>query len=256
MEAIRLTRAMGCRYLWIDSLCIIQDSKEDWEKEAALMAFVYGGSLCNVSFLFPEENGITPARQDPRGWVPCILRRSPSASTITEISRSDNPEWLRPQRWPLLSRGWVFQEQLLCTRNVYCGDKTLVWECSSQLCDELLGKLGNSWSVPRFDIQGIITKGEITTWAESVSGFQGKDSEIALEFAYLVFGRSILGIWARLINQYRSRNLTKYEDRKIAFAGIARGLQTISGLHYVAGLWTEWFTFCLLWAVSVDDAGE
>jgi hypothetical protein len=33
LDAISITRAIGIRYLWIDALCIIQDCKEDWERE-------------------------------------------------------------------------------------------------------------------------------------------------------------------------------------------------------------------------------
>src|ERR1700744_2598321 len=40
-DAIELTRLLGIKYLWIDSLCIIQDSTEDWGKESASMCAVY-----------------------------------------------------------------------------------------------------------------------------------------------------------------------------------------------------------------------
>jgi hypothetical protein len=36
-DSIRLTRFLGERYLWTDALCILQDSKEDWKREAAQM---------------------------------------------------------------------------------------------------------------------------------------------------------------------------------------------------------------------------
>lgn len=42
LDAIRVAKALGFRYIWIDSLCIIQDSSEDWEREAVKMASVYG----------------------------------------------------------------------------------------------------------------------------------------------------------------------------------------------------------------------
>jgi hypothetical protein len=40
-DAIHVTREIGFRYLWVDSLCIIQDSEEDWEREALRMGEVY-----------------------------------------------------------------------------------------------------------------------------------------------------------------------------------------------------------------------
>lgn len=48
-DAIELTRQLGQRYIWIDSLCILQDSKEDWLKESALMGTVYSQSLLNIA---------------------------------------------------------------------------------------------------------------------------------------------------------------------------------------------------------------
>ena len=48
-DAIQITRAIGIRYLWIDSLCIIQDSVEDWQKEASLMDHVYEHAWCNIA---------------------------------------------------------------------------------------------------------------------------------------------------------------------------------------------------------------
>jgi hypothetical protein len=48
-DAVFMTRLLECRYLWIDSLCIIQDSKEDWTEEAARMADVYGNSYVTIA---------------------------------------------------------------------------------------------------------------------------------------------------------------------------------------------------------------
>lgn len=41
LQAMIVTRRLGLRYLWIDSLCIIQDSSSDWKAEAATMHEVY-----------------------------------------------------------------------------------------------------------------------------------------------------------------------------------------------------------------------
>lgn len=40
-EAIEIAFFLGFQYIWIDSLCIIQDDSEDWAREAALMSTVY-----------------------------------------------------------------------------------------------------------------------------------------------------------------------------------------------------------------------
>jgi Heterokaryon incompatibility protein (HET) len=48
-NAIRFTRRIGIRYLWIDSLCIIQDSQTDRTHEAASMSTVYANGVCNLA---------------------------------------------------------------------------------------------------------------------------------------------------------------------------------------------------------------
>jgi len=48
-DAVYITQRLGIDYLWIDSLCIIQDSMEDWEVESFLMSSVYGGSTLNIA---------------------------------------------------------------------------------------------------------------------------------------------------------------------------------------------------------------
>ncbi|OAG13928.1 HET-domain-containing protein, partial [Alternaria alternata] len=72
-EAIQITRHLGFRYLWIDSLCIIQDSKHDWTAEANLMSAVYNNAVCTIAVLFPPQVAFssTQFRDDPRHLTPC-----------------------------------------------------------------------------------------------------------------------------------------------------------------------------------------
>jgi hypothetical protein len=48
-DAIEFTRRLGVRYIWIDSLCIIQHDKEDWERESAKMYEVYRKSYLTLA---------------------------------------------------------------------------------------------------------------------------------------------------------------------------------------------------------------
>jgi hypothetical protein len=65
-DAIAIARRLGVRFLWIDSLCIIQDSVEDWVKESSNMGNVYKNSLCNIA-----------ATAAPDGRTGCFLQRNP-----------------------------------------------------------------------------------------------------------------------------------------------------------------------------------
>ena len=49
LDAFTVTRKLGMRYIWIDSLCIVQDSLNDWRKEAAQVGRIYENGLCNLA---------------------------------------------------------------------------------------------------------------------------------------------------------------------------------------------------------------
>jgi hypothetical protein len=59
-EAVEVTRKLGLRYLWIDSLCIIQRQKmskdSDWLREASMMGQVYSNSYCNIAAMDAEDS--------------------------------------------------------------------------------------------------------------------------------------------------------------------------------------------------------
>ena len=55
-DAIAITRSLGCRYLWIDSLCIIQDSILDWQTEAAKMGDIFKFSICTIAASWASSN--------------------------------------------------------------------------------------------------------------------------------------------------------------------------------------------------------
>lgn len=48
-DAIAFARKLRIRYLWIDSLCIIQGDTEDWQMECSIMDKVYQNSFCNLA---------------------------------------------------------------------------------------------------------------------------------------------------------------------------------------------------------------
>jgi hypothetical protein len=86
-EAIRITRHSGFKYLWIDSVCIVQDSPLDWEREASRMSIVYSKATCTIAFLFPPNEGFHRPREDPRVNSPCIIR---------EVTTTANGKYVLP----------------------------------------------------------------------------------------------------------------------------------------------------------------
>lgn len=75
-DAIQVTRRLGLRYIWIDSLCIIQNDASDWAQEAASMGRVYENAFCNLS---ASNNGEIETEglflDDKRSLTPPIIVR-------------------------------------------------------------------------------------------------------------------------------------------------------------------------------------
>jgi hypothetical protein len=118
-DAITITRRLGIQYIWIDSLCIVQDSKQDWEEQSKKMAAIYRNSTVTISALASEgsKRGIlTPKHKSPP------TSTEPDSATIA-LTKSDTPssQSLQIQRLdfdeetlsglytsgPLALRGWV-----------------------------------------------------------------------------------------------------------------------------------------------------
>lgn len=167
-EAVVATRILGYRYVWIDSLCTIQDCEKDWKYEADCMSIVYGNAICNLAFINPPgpDKTSTHIPRDPRTWSHCILRRGTTTpSSLSKKSEHELPAtyiermissteeypllpsspndypWLRTRYWPLFNRAWTFQEHLFSMRTVFIGAKHLIFHCCTHLVDELLGPL-------------------------------------------------------------------------------------------------------------------
>jgi hypothetical protein len=277
-EAIRLTRLLGYRFIWIDSLCIIQDSKPDWKYESGRMALVYGNAILNISYLFPPDDTLIRERYDPRHWTPCLLRTGnavplgcgPDSNNDADrdaglegsksvwIEHAEPPvSWLETKTWPLLNRAWVFQERFLCTRNVYIGHANLVWECQCAHLDELLGTV----------VHTVLPKvGRADEWlTKAALGFSldripppsdnlimKNDNEDSEWYALSGWVRT----WTRIVNEYRQKTLSYETDRVIAFAGFARMVSNLTRMLYIAGSWVETFQPFLLWSSSPCPPAE
>jgi hypothetical protein len=77
LDAVRVCRRLRLDYVWIDSLCIIQDSKEDWSAEAENMHRYYrDAEVTIVAYVFPPV--MTEINAE---WTPGRLPRLPTMAS-------------------------------------------------------------------------------------------------------------------------------------------------------------------------------
>ncbi|KAI2463826.1 HET-domain-containing protein [Annulohypoxylon bovei var. microspora] len=224
-DAIQITRALGIRYLWIDALCIIQDSKADWFREAGRMSSVYAGAAVVLSAL--DAPASTAGFLAPDRVPLAVLG---DAYAVQKVLPELN-DYL--QTCPLVSRGWCMQERLLAPRLLHFGREQLFWECHSQfLCEDGRSYTGESDGHVMAEFLRI--RKHI-----GVSAAKG--------------ARLDCGAWYQLLQEYTTRHFTVSTDKLPALAGAAALFKnTRPDLTYVAGLWKTDLARGLLWCAHYD----
>ena len=124
-DAIRVTHGLGLKFLWVDSLCIIQDDQRDWENEAAKMSDVFAGSELTIAAVAGIDScdglkcdSIAPPIFDP-----------PENGYNGALIRWPEPYFDELENSHLYSRGWVFQEILLSHRRLHFAEDHVFWHC-------------------------------------------------------------------------------------------------------------------------------
>lgn len=287
-DAIRFCARLGIFYIWIDSLCIIQDDPDDWQVHSSQMADIYQNSFITLSATsaadgsvgcFPEQAALQ------RGWS---TKFQPSINEIYEmvIRRELTHRWahntVTKQENPLLSRGWAFQERVLSPRVLHFCKEEMVWECANGTVCEC----GSMPSVPNLkeqfafaarmpevsdDDMIIVEQGSSTRQPHLRSSVRrtgvlldeqnqlrvregGDKANGTMRLRISLSGMettavSAIGQWHGIVHQYSVLELTKQEDRLPALSGIAERMKPYLGT-FVAGLWTSSIMQDLLWRVD------
>jgi hypothetical protein len=236
-DAIKILRALQIHFLWIDSLCIVQDDELDWMKESRCMATIYSKSFLNIA---------ATGASDSRGG--CLFRRSlmhvgvesyPVHSAVTDGTIFVRPSFdLVHHRYSthsnheanssdsnfvaLLSRAWVFQERHLAPRTLHFHPTEMIMECKSGLFCECSGlnKLGRSRR-KSLDVN-LLENTDKTSFDD----------------------------WFEVVEEYSRLRLTRESDRLVALIGVATGFQNFFKCGYLAGLWQNDIARGLLWDVA------
>lgn len=259
-DAVIVSRRLGLRYLWIDSLCIIQDDLDDWLRESVKMLNVYRNSYCNISATAASdsERGLYFGRDPQCLWedeinlntegIPGLQQKQThylgNEPLIRRCSIQDLSFWDRiVEDAPVNRRAWVLQERLLSPRVLHFCQDQLAWECRQCDAAECL-PLG----ISHFELEG----SEVREGARLKALIPEEYGPQPIGIDLMQISRATHEDWKRIVEKYSTASLTKPQDKLIAIAGIAELLSTRigKGFTYAAGIWEMYLASQLLWHVN------
>jgi hypothetical protein len=244
-DAITVTKHVGCRWIWIDSLCIVQDDEKDWKEQSSKMEEVYSNSFLNIAATFSAtsagscfshrkfhyDDSFDPAQEK----MPLTVHSHDVLDEFDGLSMglcvrvahwlghdhvTSTSMWLRRQASPLLDRAWVFQERLLAPRTLHFGSSEMIWECNSCLACECTGIFTGTNDLK-------------AAFADACQNRTSKDETLHL--------------WRRMVEIYTSLSLTQVSDTPHAIAGVSSRFSDKLESDYLAGIWAQDLPRGLLW---------
>lgn len=232
-DAITICRNLNINYIWIDSLCIIQDSNDDWEQHAAYMADIYEMAYFTIA-----------ATKSKDGSEGCFSKTAPRFMAKLVPGYQDTYVRLNPPSFPklshtyhfgymgmpLLERGWVYQEMRLSLRVLHFCAEEVFWVCrTAQRCEH------------RGDEKDFLHEDSLL-------------EIVALEYTPKPLLQQPPDLyWYRVVSEYSQLLLTKQSDKLAALAGLAQRMATKrGGSRYLAGLWEDTLVSDLLWTPTEE----
>ncbi|KAE8834233.1 hypothetical protein HRS9122_08313 [Pyrenophora teres f. teres] len=242
-DAVRITAAIGFEYIWIDSLCIIQDSTEDWQLESTKMAAIYHMATITLSAT-SANNGDGGCGLDTDFGQTVRFCKTPSgipgfaAREITETIPSP-ATMLKSQlrNAPVNQRGWILQEQQLSRRILHAMDSQFVWECGM---------------ITESEDGTVYEQKKNTSMVKSLDRLENgiyhrrspcNDADYHLDIYKSGYS------WWKCVVDYSSRLLSKPEDQYAALAGIVQFRHETTGDLPVVGLWERYLAIHLAWGI-------
>ncbi|KAM0417480.1 hypothetical protein ACHAPT_012544 [Fusarium lateritium] len=232
-DAVQVVRNLGISYIWIDSLCIIQNSDQDWQKEARTMLQVYKHALLNIA-----------ATASANSFGGLFQERNPELeqSEVVDIDNGalkgrfhlvDEEYYIQAiDDAPLNRRSWVAQERMLSPRIMHFASEQVIWDCAELTACESLPHGTKVWSK---------------------YGTRQRKFGCKQDLSLLAPGKTLdegLGQWARIVNTYSACGLTMLGDKLIAISGVAEHLREELKIEYCAGLWRAKMEIQLAWFVN------
>ncbi|KAL9115472.1 MAG: hypothetical protein Q9227_000793 [Pyrenula ochraceoflavens] len=245
-DAILVTRRLGIRFIWIDSLCIIQtgDGGADWNKEAPKMGQYYQYSLLTLAVTAgtPDLGFLSPRMRKPFTFLARLPYREKDdvqkGHFYVYKNRTHVDESFLSGVWnsDLLKRGWVFQEWMLSRRVVYYTPSQVFFECQARPPSSECGETIGLRHLP-----------------------SNLNKDLGLKSNILFLPSSIETTFYEIVQAYSRLNFTQaVKDRILALSGITDQIKEVftlrddqakesRPLEYVSGLWLRDIHYGLLW---------
>ncbi|KLP04887.1 tol protein [Fusarium fujikuroi] len=249
-DAIQITQMLGVRYLWIDSICICQGDKEDWERESAKMLSVYANSYLTIAAsngkdshegLFNEIPAIKYVQIDlvfgnlqgqALAFSLPLQEESFSTGCLMKDNRPTFPlfvDYITLPKEPLSRRGWTLQERVLSHRTLHYSSRQMLFECNEAFRGE----------------DGLFFQARFDTIHQK--GSERDAAAIDHESEHSTYKDALLKSWYRLVQLYGQRHLSVPSDKLPAISGLASIFAERLGDQYLAGLWRSDLMVGLCW---------
>ncbi|KAH8771108.1 heterokaryon incompatibility protein-domain-containing protein [Diaporthe sp. PMI_573] len=228
-EACVTVKKLGLTYIWIDSLCIIQDSNTDKGLEIPNMADYYQNAELNLSAstqsiagLWSDRDGeatkpfeIKAALELPEGRKRVVLELAPV---------------LRADKSHLDYRGWILQERIFPRRTLFFDPYWISFECSqmsaSESCPNGMDLTASSNPVTVESVMGTQLDRDCSL---TIIGGIIRSVDAIGQTNGLATRRQMLTLWYQILNEYSLRQLSFESDRLDAISGLAERLSRITG---------------------------
>ncbi|KAJ4027603.1 hypothetical protein NW761_014757 [Fusarium oxysporum] len=278
-QAIWIVRMLKIDYIWIDSLCIIQDSQSDWELESLQMCDYYENSFLTISTATSPNSTIPFLGPRDKRWWPAKLNLTNGSSSEDVYAQRipSEPE----EEGILFTRAWTWQEAAMSSRTVYFTPSELIWECLEHVVPqryipdlEASERLGFSkvLSILRFSLNldmdsdidrsvgdssgdilgsenpmGIPPPGFDSAISSNASALSRPDSPSSTSSDANIMN-FVWDMWDDLVTYYSRRHLTFVTDKLPALSGVASRVHKITKSRYLAGMWEDNLGIELCWA--------
>lgn len=280
-EAVVLTRALGFRWLWIDSLCLAQDDAQEKLEESLKMDEIFGNAFLTIAATSATDSSTQPLFSPKT--QPFKIQATDNKGSLFKINVREQPshysfkapfdegahmnEWELPfntseeanVHTPLLKRGWPYVERLLSPRVLHFTKSEMILECREGYqceCGRIDDKVFDSRTTDSIKQEfgriiaettaRLVAHGQPHNKLDSMTS-QLANTTIASGPQDLSRTREEgLQLWSYIVTEFTARNITYDSDRLIAIASIAKALSPTLQSGYIAGQWT-FSTLSLLW---------